>query len=229
MRLFKRVMLLGVCVGVVGIVAAPEAADAQAPAPSCDWQIEYAVAANLKLTDTPMGEGDGIYTIGPGKVVLRWQNQNGQPGGDVKMLEYKMREYFTIKSRTLFWTTTVVTDTNTAATPNVCSIAAEGTYDGSARALKWRTPVRGYRTDGTLTCEGSLCGKFGAPPPGQSPLHIGPHDVGFSPFVFGPDLKTFTMVSTHVTKTDMPKQSGEVALSGREQRRACVPVAACTR
>jgi hypothetical protein len=228
MRLFGRLALVVGSVAIVGAIVAPVVADAQGPA-SCDWEVEYAVAANLKLTDTPMGEGDGVYPIGPGKVLLRWQNQNGQPGGEVKMLEYRMREYFTIKSRTLFWTTTVVTDTNTAATPNVCSIAADGAFDGAARTIKWRTPVRGYRTDGTLTCEGSLCGKFGAPPPGQSPLHIGPSDIWFKPFVFGSDLKTFTMATTHVSKTDMPKQSGEVALAGREVRRACVPVAQCTR
>ena len=234
MRSLRRLALLVGSFAVIAVVVAPKGADAQAPAPaptpppSCEWEIEYSLAANLKLSDTPMGEGDGIYPIGPGKVVLRWQNQNGQPGGAVKMVEYKMREYFTIKSKTLFWTTTVVTDTNTAATPNTCSVAAEGALDG-ARNLRWRTPVRGYRTDGTLSCEGSLCGKFGAPPPGQSPLHIGPNPVMFSPFVFSPDMKTFTMATTHVSKTDMPKQTGEIALSGREVRRACVPVAVCNK
>jgi hypothetical protein len=53
--------------------------------------------------------------------------------------------------------------------------------------------------------------------------------VRFNPFVFAPDMTTFTMATTHVSKTDMPKQSGEVALSGREMRRACVPVISCAK
>ena len=189
------------------------------------WEIEYLLAANLKLSDTPMGEGDGTYPIGPGAVILRFENRSGKPGGDVKMLSYRMKEHFTVKSKTLFWTTTVVTDTNTAATPNSCAFAAEGTLDASR--LSWRTPVNGYHTDGTLTCDGSLCGKFGAPPRGQSPLHIGPGPVQFSPFIFSADMKTFTMVSTRVSKTDMPKQTGDLALAGREVRRACVTAPVC--
>jgi hypothetical protein len=225
----RRVSSVVLALATVGLIVGSNAAVAQGPAvPSCEWEIEYALAANLKLTETPMGEGDGIYPIGPGKVVLRYENKGGQPGGDVKMQQYQMRESFTITSRTLFWTTSVITDTNTAATPNACSIAAEGTLDGNRR-LQWRTLVRGYHTDGTLTCRGSLCGKFGAPPPGQSALHIGPYPVRFNPFVFAPDMTTFTMATTHVSKTDMPKQSGEVALSGREMRRACVPVISCAK
>jgi hypothetical protein len=210
--------------GVAGLAVAPMSS-AQGEAPKCSWEVEYALAANLKLTDTPLGEGNGIYPIGPGTVVLRYDAEPGRPS-EVRMLRYTMREYFTIRSRTLVWTTTVITDTHTHATPDACSIAAQGSLD-AAHVLRWQTPVRGYRTDGTLTCKGSLCGKFGAPPAGQTPLHIGPGPVPFKPFVFAPDMKTFTMASTHVSKTDMPKQSGEVALAGREVRRACVPVPAC--
>jgi hypothetical protein len=226
---YARIFSVGVVLSIVGLAVAPGDAIADnTPPPSCEWEVAYSLAANLKLTDTPMGQGDGIYAIGPGKVVLRFEDKGGQPGGNVKMLQYTMRESFTIKSKTLFWSTTVITDTNTAATPNACSIAAEGTLDGT-RTIRWRTPINGYHTDGTLTCEGSLCGKFGAPPPGQTPLHIGPNPVQFNPFVFAPDMHTFAMATAHVSKTDMPKQTGEIALSGREVRRACVPVAVCTK
>ncbi len=223
---FTRMMSAVVPFGFVAVLVAPfHLAEMATTPPPCAWEIEYNLSANLKLTETPMGEGNGIYPIGPGKVVLRFENQGGQPGGDVKMLQYAMRESFTIKAKTLAWTTTVITETNTRATPNACSIAAEGTLDN--HTLRWRTPVSGYRTDGTLTCSGSLCGKFGAPPAGKTPLHIGPGPVQFSAFVFGPDMQTFTMATTHVTKTTMPKQTGEVALAGREVRRVCVPVTPC--
>ena len=211
-------------VGTVALLVAPkgEADEAQ----PCSWQIEYALAAKLALSDTPMGEGDGTYTIGPGTVVLRYEDRDGVPGGAVEMLSYAMRESFVVKAKTLFWSTTVVTSSNTAATPDQCGVAARGALDAS-RNLRWKTPIRGYHTDGSLTCSGSMCGKFGAPPPGEMQLHIGPSNVQFSPFVFGPDMKTFTMAWTHVSKTSMPKQSAAVSLGGRETKRACVPVPPC--
>ena len=38
-------------------------------------------------------------------------------------VEYAMREHFVIKSKTLFWTTTVTTDTKTRVTPEVMNSA----------------------------------------------------------------------------------------------------------
>ncbi len=206
---------------------APRRASADpAPPPPCDgWEIEYALSANLELSDTPMKQGDGIYPVGPGDVVLRFDDQDGQPAGHVKMLTYSMRQAIKVVSKALFWTTTVTTDTTTRATPNPCGISAEGTLAGPT--LAWTSPVREVRSDGTLNCDGSLCGKFGAPPPGRSALHIGPLPVQFQSFQFSRDMKTFTMPSTFVSKTEDPKQTAHVALSGRETRRACVKVRAC--
>lgn len=222
---FARVVSTSLAVGTLALLVAPKGeADETQP---CSWQIEYTLAAKLVLSDTPMGEGDGTYTIGPGTVVLRYENRDGAPGGAVEMLSYAMRESFVIKSKTLFWSTTVVTSTHTAATPDQCSIVARGALEPATRNILWKTPIRGYRTDGTLTCSGSMCGKFGAPPRGEMQLHIGPSDVQFSPFVFAPDMKTFTMAATHVSKTSMPKQSAAVTLAGRERSRACVPVPTC--
>ena len=226
---FAHVVAGALALGTVALFIVAPNVDADEPPAPCAWQIEYALNASLALSDTPMGEGDGSYRIGPGTVVLRYEDKNGEPAGNVQMLSYAMREHFTIKSKTLFWTTTVLTDTSTAATPDACAVVAAGTFDSASRTVRWRTPVRGYHTDGTLTCKGSLCGKFNAPPPGQMALHIGPSAVSFSPFVFSADRKTFAMASTHVAKTSMPKQSSAVTLAGREVRRACVPVAPCSR
>lgn len=211
-------------VGTLALLVAPKGEAEQAQ--PCSWQIEYALAAKLVLSDTPMGEGDGSYAIGPGTVALRYEDRNGAPGGAVQMLSYAMRESFVIKSKTLFWSTTVVTSSSTAATPDSCGVVARGALD-SNRNIGWKTPLRGYHTDGTLTCGGSLCGKFGAPPRGEMQLHIGPNNVQFGPFVFAPDMKTFTMAATHVSKTSMPKQSAAVTLAGRETKRVCVPVPPC--
>ncbi|HZU82891.1 MAG TPA: hypothetical protein VE987_08250 [Polyangiaceae bacterium] len=47
--------------------------------------------------------------------------------------------------------------------------------------------------------------------------------------MFSPDMKTFTMASTPAVKTEQPKQTSEVAVSGREVSRRCVDVPACPR
>jgi hypothetical protein len=193
---------------------------------ACDaWRIEYVTNVNLKMTDTPMGAGDGVYKVGPGSVVLRFENRNGEPGGHVDMLQYRTRENFTVVSRALLWTTKVKTSTTTRATPNACGVVASGNLQSNT--LNWSSAVRGCRTDGTLECEGSLCGKFGAPPPGVSDLHVPPHPVDFKAFRFGKDLKTFRMAYAFAAKTDSPKQTSYIALSGREVRRACVAAPPC--
>ena len=210
-------------VAALGLSLTSSPAGAQ-PAPCAAWDVEYALSANLTLRDTPMGAGNGTFVIGPGATVLRFDGA-GRDQQTVKMLAYRMTEQFTIDATALFWKTRVRTDTRTTATPDPCSIAAEGTMKG--RSLVWSTPVRGYRTDGTLTCEGSMCGTFGAPPPGTSELHHPPRPVQFSPFEFSPDGKTFSMAATFVTKTDSPKQTGYLGLSGREIRRTCVAPRPC--
>jgi hypothetical protein len=206
----------------------PAIADAPppVPAPSCDaWEINYALSGNLELSDTPLGQGDGIYPVGPGTAVLRFEDHGGQPGGHAKLLSYSMKQAITVVASALFFKATVLSDTITRALPDACGVNAEGLLTGTS--LGWNGPARAFRSDGTLNCDGSLCGKFGAPPAGQSPLHLGPNPVQFQPFQFTADLKTFTMPSTFVSKTDDPKQTAHLALSGRETKRACVQVKAC--
>jgi hypothetical protein len=205
-----------VVVGALALV--PHAVDAE----GCDaWDVEYVTAANLELRDTPMGEGDGFYRIGPGRAVIRYSTS----GEDAKLVSYQMTERFVIESRTLFWTTRVTTDSFTRTAPDRCGVVANGVKAGPN--LRWTTPLAGYRTDGTLVCDGSLCGKFGAPPAGRSELHIPPHPVAFAPFTFAADGKTFSMPNTQVSKTETPKQTAFIALSGREARRTCVAVPPC--
>lgn len=199
----------------VALVVAPRGR-AEEP---CSWVVDYAMNEDLAITNTPMGEGNGVYPTGPGKVVLRFDGQR------VQMLSYSMNEHVRMKAHTLTWTTTVTSDTVTAATPDPCGVAAEGVLEGNT--VRWTTPVRGVHTDGVITCSGSLCGKFGSPPPGRSEFHVPARAVRYSPFVFSPDRETFTMQKTHVVDTTMPKQSSSVSLAARETGRTCTQAPAC--
>ena len=188
--------------------------DARAQAP-CPTDVEYALTGQLTLSDTPMGKGNGTYAIGPGSATLRFD------GNKVKMLAYEMHESFTVRSTVLAWTMTVTTEATSTAKPSRarddCALAT-GTLVG--RTVHWLEPVRDYRTDGTLTCRGSFCGKFGVPPRGTTPLHV-VVDQRFNDFVFSPDDKTFTMATIAAARTEMPKQSSAVSAAGREVRRGC--------
>ncbi len=202
--------------GLVALLSASAASDATSRCGVND--VEYTLAGKLELSDTPFGAGNGVYTIGPGKMVLRFDGQN------VKMLSYTMHSAFTVRTKVAFISTTITSVTDSRATPNSCGVAAEGTLDG--HMIHWRTPVSGYRTDGTVTCSG-FCGQFGAPPSGRSPIHIAPAPQRFSDFQFSPDMKTFTMPKTAGAKTEQPKQKSAVATSGREIRRTCAGAPKC--
>jgi hypothetical protein len=210
----------------IGAVLVSVLAPRAAPAPPCNaFDIEYVLAARLQLTDTPFGVGDGIHLIGPGAMVLRFENRAGVPGGAVEMLSYRMYEHFVIHSSALFWKSDFTSATDTSVTANACGVVARGALVG--RTIRWTTPLLAYRTDGSATCRGSLCGKGGAPPTGETAVHLGPGPVWFKPFVFAPDLQTFTMHSTQVSKTESPKLTASIALSGREIRRSCVVSLRC--
>jgi hypothetical protein len=202
----------------------PEGASAQSsPAPCESWEVEYDLSGNMQLSDTPMGQGDGTYLVGPGKMTLRFDDREGRPYGHASLASYELRQAFTVVSKTLFWKTSVASDVTTRTTGQTCGTVG-GTLAGST--LTWTRPVS-FRSDGTLHCDGSFCGKFGAPPPGVSDLHMPAEGVVLSPFQYSSDMKTFTMPRTLVSKSESPKQTAHLALAGREIRRTCVTAAKC--
>ena len=212
-RRLRHVFALAFAAAAILFLFAPRGLAEEA----CVEEVEYDVTASLRITETPLGEGNGTFAVGPGRIVLRFD------GADVKMTKYAMRELVTVNANNVGFKTSVTSDTSTSATPNACGSVAEGNVEGGA--VRWRTPVRGMVTQGTITCSGSFCGKFGAPPRGQSAFHDGPIDIRFSAFALSPDRKTFTMPMTHMSKTSSPKQSAAMSLAGRESKRACVPAA----
>ena len=203
-----------------GAEATPVAQPLQTPA--CDvWTADYALAARLRLRDTPFGAGDGVHEIGPGQLKLRFSRTGDPSATKVELLKYEMHDRFVVDSSVLFFHAKVTTSTDTRATPDAHGVIATGTLRG--RELGWSTKVNGYRTDGTVDCKGSGCGKSGVPPSGSNPLHIGPNAVQFSPFTFdSPDLSTLRMAETKVAHTDMPRQTAFVTFSGRQTSNQCV-------
>ncbi len=205
--------------GALALALTASPPHARADGVSCDAAVvEYTLAGSLKITDTVMGAGDGVHAVGPGKVVLRFETRGGV--GDVKLLSYELVQSFTVESKALFWTTRVTTNSETLAEPSKGNAAVT---EGALRdhTIYWSSHPSPMRSVGTVRCEGSMCGKFGAPPPGESQLRVPPQQVDLMPFVFSPDMKTFRMSFALFSETEAPKQKTFVALAARETRRAC--------
>jgi hypothetical protein len=180
--------------------------------------VEYALTGTVRLTDTPYNLANGAHKVGPGSIVLRYE-----PAGRVTIRAYSMRQAFTIVVSAFFSQITIVANTTTHATPDACGIVAEGVRKGST--IEWLTHVRSVLTEGTLHCSGKYCGSFGAPVPGTSKVRIGPANMRVRLFELASDGRTFTMPFTFGTKTESPKQTSFLALTGREVKRTCVPSA----
>jgi hypothetical protein len=219
----SRVSVLAATFGAVVVIGASAPTPAEALEPACPVSdVDYSVVGNLLLKDTKFGAADGVYPFGSGTVRVRFQNgENGAPAV-ASLMSYEFDSRYTVHASFAAWSTTVVAESHTTVARE-CEGAARGTVQNGD--VVWQTPVDGYRSDGSLACTGNVCGIFGAPPPGSSPLHDAPPSVKLSPFHFGPDGKTFTMPYARISHSDSPRQTSYMSLAGRELRRACVPAA----
>jgi hypothetical protein len=222
----NRITLTQRLVTAAGVVAAitvgaGASQDAIADEPACGvTDVDYAVVGSLLLKDTQFGAANGVYPLGSGKARLRFAKN-----GEAKLMSYELDNHLTVNASFALWSTKVVTDSTTRVASE-CDGAAKGTF--SHNDVIWQTKVDGYQSDGTLNCEGNVCGKFGAPPAGSSALHEPPEAVTWKPFHFDPDGHTFSMDYSQVSHSESPRRTAYLALSGRETHRTCVTeVTAC--
>jgi hypothetical protein len=190
------------------------------------FDVEYNVTASVVIKNTVFGAANGMYPMGSGKITLRIAEQAGL--ASVKLMSYELTNQLTVDARVVMLSTKVVTASHTSAARDACDGSAQGTLHNGI--LTWNSRVLGYRSDGTMECSGSMCGKFGAPPNGTSPYHDTPLAMKFSPFSFSPDRVTFTMPYILASKSDSPKQTTYMALSGRRAKQLCAApqVGACS-
>lgn len=214
-RLRRALARVAIAAGVslVSAVSGTRSAQALDPDPCAESDVNYLVSANLMLRDTPMGAADGVYPQGSGTLRLHVRRDPAGLASEVRLVALDIDDHIVIANRTLAWTTTVTTDARTTVKHDAAGATMrKGVID-------WKTNVSGYRTDGTVRCEGVMCGSFGAPPRGATPLHDGPFTVQFKPFVLSADGSTFTMDYSLVSHT--PGQSAYLGMSGRQVARTC--------
>ena len=203
----------------LGVALAP--LDARgAPAPAFDgWEVEYALVGKVRISDTTMGAGDGTHDVGPGIVVLRFDDVAGEPGGRARVSRFELTMRFTVDAYVLGIGTTVLHETVTRASPNGLGFIAEGRL-GSDRVIRWAGPWANVGTEGHQTCSGSMCSKFGAPPAGRSVFHIAPHPMTLNPFTLSPNKKALRM--DYVVMDKKPSHTSRLLLQGSERRRTRV-------
>lgn len=210
---------------------APGAPEVQAEPGACEsWVVEYSLVpgSQLKIEDTPFGAGNGTFALGPGTLELRFRDADGAPAmkGKVTVVSYKMAAHVPITTNVLGLKTSVVSDTHTSVSADHCGKVASGLFKDNH--LLWTTPFRAYRTDGTITCHGAMCGRFGAPPEGTSEYHIPPKPMRMMTLDFkNGDPKSFTSSFSLMEKTTSPASTSYIRLVGHEVGRTCQKVPAC--
>jgi hypothetical protein len=203
--------------------ARPSAGAEDDPCPAYD--DEYNVVETVWVQDTLLGAANGVYPLGSGTMRLRFQQEVGEQA--VKLMSYEISSRLTVRARVPIFSTTVVTESRASAGVNSCEGSADGTLrDGR---LTWNTPIAGYHSEGTIDCSGLMCGRFGAPPRGRSPIPDTSASQRFGTFTFSADGATFTMPYVLVSRSTTPRQSTYMAMSGRRVTRLCTtePTTAC--
>jgi hypothetical protein len=199
-------------IGVV-IVSSAGPADAEEDGSCRASEEEYSVVASVAVRNTLFGAANGVYAMGSGKLTIHKDDHA------VKLTSYELTNQLTVRARVAMLSATVVTVSRTTTDGDCCHGSARGTISGDT--LTWISTVSGYHSEGSLTCSGSMCGTFGAPATGTSPLHDRPGGVTFNPFTFASDGSTFTMPYVLVSQSSSPRQTTYLALSGRRVRRTC--------
>lgn len=182
------------------------------------WEIQYVTRGTLWVTETPRGAGNGTFAVGPGTLVLRVDTRASQ----ATLRRFDLREHFASHPSAVIWSATVTTD---AAVRMTALDSSEGLAVGTLSTdgvLRWSSPLRNYRSEGALTCDGSLCGKFGAPPRGRNALHEVTRAVALQPLRFDRDGGTFQMDFALVSASEAPRQRTYLALAGRRTTQTCI-------
>jgi hypothetical protein len=104
---------------------------------------------------------DENLNTGPGSITLRFQDDGGAPAldGPVSIVEYTLTQNFVTGNNFA----TVTTEMQTWSGPEACGTANGTLAMGTAT---WTAPAQmdPYCRDGTVSCVGSFCGMYGAPP-----------------------------------------------------------------
>jgi hypothetical protein len=185
------------------------------------WLVTYDLKSPntyFDIRDTPFsGAGDQKNTceepytadnhIGPGTMVLRFEDDGGKPkvAGKVSLVSYDMKMDFIVTATALGTKTTVTSKLNASSGPEVCG-NANGTIEGG-----WApSSLNNYHTTGTITCSGTGCFQ----------VQQGPKDtnetIPINKFSFTNGIDNFSMPETKIQ--DDSKSKSWLAWTGAKTK-----------
>lgn len=185
------------------------------------WDLRYrlGVGTRFRISQTTLGAGDGVRELGPGTLVVRLLDSGGRPGpGRAELRELAITTRFSVGVGMLGLRADV--ETRARSWHDGKAPFAVGHFDG--KRVRWSGPAQRYTARGTAECAGLLCGRFGAPPAGPSPVGTPPHAVNYADFVFTPEQRTLTSDYVKVSESASPRQLTELRLAGTLERRTRV-------
>ncbi|MFV8753840.1 hypothetical protein ACNOYE_25120 [Nannocystaceae bacterium ST9] len=192
------------------------------------WEITYDLTdSEFEISDTPFGAGDQVNVvaepyddddhIGPGTMVLRFQDVGGEPGGQAFVSAYDMDINFVVSGAT-----TVTTDLSATAGPSDCGLATGPLANDS---VAWApAEIADVHTMGTILCEGNLC-MLGGLPNGMPVPVDDTAAQATNPFDFNADLTTFSMDQVVIAMDDQSTTSWTYA--GTETSRELIDAPDC--
>jgi hypothetical protein len=154
----------------------------------------FYIQATVDFTITVQEPYDADLNTGPGHVVLRFPDVDGEMGpGPVGFVEYSLMWDFVTGVAGF---ADVHTQIDNQAGPEPAGLT-HGELAGGT--LAWDPPQIEVCQEGQISCSGLFCGTSGAPPEGQPEIISGCAPWGINEFTFSPDLQTFDMLAAIVS------------------------------
>lgn len=140
----------------------------------------------FRLRDMPVNQPDLDQAVGPGRMTIRFEDVDGNPGGRAVIESYELDYVFATSFSGLGTNATITTDVDTVGVvqAGACGLGA-GSLTGST--LNWDGPMRNVDSEGSVVndCSGFLCGTIDNSIPNGGVIDsVGPQ--GLRPFLFNP-------------------------------------------
>ena len=215
--------------------------DGEGDACECDpnpgagyWEITYDLAATppgateFEVTGTPGGLGDGVHPIGPGTLTIRFEADglgaggNLLDGGSAEAVQLNLTQFFVTNTLGTLVTTDMqneIPDNRWNGNPG--GVVSPGSNSGSVTGatVAFVTGLAGYRTYGTVSCSGGLCGSV----PTGSFDDTFTLDLTQLNFGAGGPAAGATFTSPQITLPPDPDAQPFLTLKGAEVSRVYVP------
>lgn len=154
----------------------------------------FYIQSTVDFTITVQEPYSDDLNTGPGRIVLRFPDNGGQPGpGTIQWVEYQLTWDFVTGVAGF---ADVHTQIENLAGPEACGLA---TAELSGARAAWSPASIDVCQDGQISCTGPFCGTSGSPAEGEPETVKGCEPWAIHDFTFAPDFQSFDMAPAIVS------------------------------